>query len=223
MERHNTNALVPAWLANWYVLYEAQGWGNKTEKLGKQVALNLSAKAISLHPDNSFALSVNALVKYHLENDFDTALDQLTMAIQLNPSESLAWLYKGMLHAFKGESDLGVENTLRACKLSPLDPTLYYYQSLTASAHLTAGLYEEAIKLAQMSLQKNAMHVSTHRCLTISLVKAGRLQEARESAQKLLQLVPDLTVTNYLARIPGTQYGLGKIFAEALRDAGVPA
>ena len=84
-------------------------------------------------------------------------------------------------------------------------------------------LNQEAIHLAKLSLHKNYMHASTHRSLTIAQVMAGHLPEARISAKNLMQISPHLTVTNYLARITGSQYGVGKAFADALHMAGVPA
>ena len=223
MERHQTNAMMPAWLAKWHVLQSVQGGRNTDVKQITETALRLSTKAIELQPDNAFARAVNGLVRYALLSDFDQALEQCHASLELNPNEALAWLYKGMLHAFKGEGDLAVDNTLKACSLSPLDPNLHYFQSLTASAHLTAGRYEEAIQLAKQSLRTNYIHASAHRSLTIAQVMAGHLQEARSSAKNLLQLSPNLTVSSYLARMPGSQYGVGKAFAEALRTAGVPA
>jgi adenylate cyclase len=225
MERHQNIAAVPAWLANWHVLQVVQGWTGKeadATSISKS-AWQLSSKALSLHSNFSFARTISGLVSCYLLNDFDNAYKQYTAAIELNPNEAIAWLYKGMLHAFKGEGDIAVHDTLKACELSPLDPHLHFYQSLTASAYLTAAQYEKSIEMAKLSLRVNSTHISTHRCLTIAQAMSGRISDAQISAKQLLVLDPGLSASNYLARIPGTQFGLGKTFAEALRIAGVPA
>ena len=223
MERHQNIAAVPAWLANWHVLQVVQGWlGADAIEISKS-ASQLSSKALRLHTDFSFARTISGLVSCYLLHDLEHAHKQYITAIDLNPNEALAWLYKGMLHAFRGEGDLAVHDTLKACELSPLDPHLYFYQSLTASAYLTAAKYDKSVDMAKQSLRGNGKHVSTHRCLTIAQVMSGQITDAQMSAKQLMILDPGLSVSKYLARIPGAQFELGKTFAEALRIAGVPA
>jgi adenylate cyclase len=223
MERNQANAMIPAWLAKWHVLQVVQGWAGNDAKSVALSAMQLANKSLNLQSNYSFALAIDGLVHYYLMNDFDAAFQQCESALKVNSNESLAWLYKGMLHAFKGEGDLAVHDTLRACELSPLDPNFHYYQSLTASAYLTAEQYEKSIEMAKRSLRGNAMHISTHRCLTIAQAMVGQLDDAQSSARHLMKLDPTLSIASYMSRIPGAQYGLGKKFAEALRIAGVPA
>jgi adenylate cyclase len=115
-----------------------------------------------------------------------------------------------------------VEATQRAMELSPLDPLRYYYESLAATAELSAHQYEKAERLARSSLVLNRMHLSTWRALTISLVSQGRMDEAREALGKVRELEPDLTVDKYLARIPNAQIETGQHWARCLAMAGLP-
>ena len=223
MERHQNDAVVPAWLALGKVLQISQGWAGAQASDISKSALQLSNKASSLHANSSFTSFVSGLVSCYVQNDFEKAEILYQTAIDLNPNEALAWLYKGVLHAFKGNGELAVQHTENACELSPIDPYLHFYQSLTASAYLTAANYERCIEMAKLSLKFNSMHVSTRRVLTIAQVMAGQVEDAQKSAKHLMLLDPTLSVSNYLSRIPGSQYGVGKEFAEALRIAGVPA
>ena len=223
MERHQTNEMVPAWLGQWHVFEFVQGWVGKDSDDYLKFALQLSSKALKLHPKSAFAHTISGLVECYLFNNLDVAMEHYQNAIQLNPNESLAWLNKGMLHAFKGDGEMAVKDTLTACELSPMAPDFHHYQSITASAHLTAAKYDKAIEFAKRALSGNAAHISTHRCLTIALVMSGQISEAQESAKRLMVLNPTLSASTYLARIPGNQYEFAKKFAEALRIAGVPA
>ena len=223
MERHQTNEMVPACLAQWHVLQFIQGWMGKDTDAFLKFARQLSNKALTLQPKSSYALTMSGLVECYLLNNLDVAMEHYKNAIEVNPNESLAWLNKGMLHAFKGEGDIAVQYTLKACDLSPLAPNFHYYQAITASAHLTAAKYDKAIDLSKRSLNGNSTHISTHRTLTIALVMSGQLAEAQESAKLLMKLDPTLSISKYIARIPGSQFDTAKKFAEALRIAGVPA
>src|SRR5205085_519501 len=98
--------------------------------------------------------------------EFDRAGECYARALDANPSDSLAWLLKGVLHAFRGEGEPAVQACEQAQALSPLDPLRYFYDALSASAAITAGRYEQAVTLARRSLQLNRSHLSTHRALT---------------------------------------------------------
>jgi hypothetical protein len=68
----------------------------------------------------------------------------------------------------------------------------------------------------------NRTHTSTLRALAIAQVQLGRIDEARATGRELLHLEPRLTVTKYLERSPASAYETGRVWAEALRTAGVP-
>ena len=84
--------------------------------------------------------------------------------------------------------------TRDAIELSPLDPQRYYFESLGATAEVSAHQYENAERLARSSLVLHRMHPSTWRALTISLVAQDRMDEARETLARVRQLEPQLTV-----------------------------
>ena len=210
-----------AWLAKWHVLRAQQGWvANAHEAAGR--ARDCAQRALDADPEDSLALTMDALVHVHFLRRLDEAAALYRQAVAANPNDSLAWLHKGMLHAFCGQAEAGVDDTERALALSPLDPMKYYYDSLGASAAATAGRYERAIELAERSLEANCLHTSTLRVLAISQTLCGRGDDARNTVARLLALEPDFTVQRFLARAPGADFDVGQRFAGALREAGVP-
>jgi tetratricopeptide (TPR) repeat protein len=115
-----------------------------------------------------------------------------------------------------------MRDTQRALRLSPLDPHRYFYDSLAATAALSAGRFDRAIELAQRSLRSNRMHTSTLRAMAISQQLAGRREDAQKTVADLMKIEPTLTIESYLKRHPAADYETGKIWARALGDAGVP-
>jgi tetratricopeptide (TPR) repeat protein len=223
IERHRRHPVLWAWMSKWHVLQVEQGWSSNPESTA-QLALSQSSRAIEMDPTSSMALSIDGFVRCNLLKDFDGALQKYRAAIDANPSESLAWLFMGMLYGFTGKDHLALEAVEKAIALSPLDPTKYFYQSLAASVNLSAGNYPRAIELAQSSLRSNTTHVSTHRALIIAQAMSGQIENAKAQATKLLLLDPEFTISKFLARKSGAQFdGKAKTFAEALRMAGVPA
>lgn len=222
IERTGRNPIGPAWLAKWHVLSVEQGWSSD-RKSSWQQAKTAAHNALTIDPNSSLALTVDGFTQCNLAKDFDLALLRYTRALEINPNNSLAWLLLGMLYAFKGQGDLAVQAVTRARRLSPLDPWRFFYDSLTASAYLSAGQYEQAEKFARQSLRLNSSHVSTHRVLTIALAMGGDLAAANAAGTTLRAMDPALTVSSYLANSPGVQFGIGRTFADALKAAGIPA
>ena len=222
IDRARRQALPHAWMAQWFVLRVQQGWSADPARDARQ-ALESSRRALDADPDCSLALAVDGLVHTHFLKRLDVARRQYQLAVEQNPSDSLAWLLKGTLHAFMGEGREAVANTKRALLLSPLDPHRYYYDSLAGTACLAAGDYEGALRHAHRSLRANCSHTSTLRVATIAAWRLGSHDDARLMARKLLRLEPGLTIRGYLARTPAAPFATGKDWADALRQAGIPA
>jgi tetratricopeptide (TPR) repeat protein len=221
IERYPRHPGARAWLAKWHVMRAHQGWSADPMR-SASMARDDTNRALDLDPDNGLALTIDGLVHVQFEKNLDVGELRYRRAIEVSPSESLAWLLKGALHAFRGEGEIAVADTQRAMRLSPLDPMRYYYESLAATAAAAAGEFERAIELASHSLRENCNHTSTLRTLVISQAMLGRLDEARASAERLLALEPQFTVSRFRDRSPGASYAIGQRFADALSAAGVP-
>jgi adenylate cyclase len=221
INRHGRIAAPRAWLGNWYILQVTRGWSEDRTREAAE-ALSTTHAALDRDPSDALALATEGFVYCHLLKDLDTARKRCNEAVNANPSHALGWLYLGTVNAFKGEGEAAVEATRRAMELSPLDPMRYYFESLGATAELSAQNYENAERLARSSLVLHRMHPSTWRALTISLVSQGRMDEAREALAKLRQLEPQLTAERYLARMPNAELETGREWARCLAMAGLP-
>jgi tetratricopeptide (TPR) repeat protein len=188
-----------------------------------QQALDLAQRAIDRDPSCALALAIDGVLQLNLRKDIATARARLDAALQANPNESLAWLFKGILHAFAAEGAPAEAASAQALRLSPMDPMRHYYDSLAATAALGARNYGRAIEFAERSLRANRMHPSTYRALAIAQAMAGQVDKARSSVQQLLALTPGYTVSQFRV-VSGFSAGpLGAPYADALAAAGLPA
>jgi class 3 adenylate cyclase/TolB-like protein len=222
INRHARIAAPRAWLGNWYILRVTRGWSEDRKREAAE-ALSATHAALDRDPSDALALATEGFVYCHLLKDLETARKRCNEAVDANPSHALGWLYLGTVNAFQGEGAAAVEATRRAMELSPLDPLRYYYESLGATAELSAQQYVNAERLARSSLVLNRMHLSTWRALTISLVCQERMDEARQALGKVLELDPKLTVEKYIARIPNAELETGRQWACCLAVAGLPS
>lgn len=210
-----------AWLAKWHVLRVSQGWSDDVKADARQ-ALDNTRRALDRDPSLSLALVVEGQVNTYILKQLDVAEGLYTAALRENPNDSLAWLLKGTLHAFRDEGDAAVRHTRQAIKLSPLDPLKHYFDSLAATAALAAGQHLRASNLAQASLRLNRTHASTLRVLITALWQLGQEDEARRWARELLQIEPNFNVSTYLERSPAAQSQLARTIASAMESSGIP-
>jgi adenylate cyclase len=221
VDRVPRSAIAQAWMAKWHVLRVQQGWSGDVASEARR-ALDCTRRALDEDPNCSLALAIDGFAHTNLLKKLDVGHERYEHAIRVNPNDSLAWLLKGTLHAFKGEGKQAVAGTQRALRLSPLDPHRYFYDSLAAAAAVSANQHERAIALAQRSLRANRTHTSTFRALAIAQWQLGQHAEARNTAAELMRLEPALTVTKWLERSPSSEYETGRLWSAVLREAGVP-
>ena len=221
VDRHPKASAPHAWLAKWHVLRVTKGWSLATEAEGLR-ALSHTRRALDLNPDSAMTMAMEAFAFCHMTHDLAGAQQRLEDAIEIDPNEPWAWLVRSTVDSFLGHGEQAWQCALRARNLSPMDPLKHYYDSLAASAAIAAERFDEAQRLARLSLSKDAGHLPTLRALAIALVHLGQGSEARETVGRVLQLQPDFTLARYVASAPPGGEDMRRRWAVALRDAGAP-
>jgi adenylate cyclase len=220
--RRDANIQVAhAWLAKWYVLRVTRGLTAQPAQ-DAEVALQHARAARATPGAESLALAMEGFVNLHLRRDFSRASELIETALGVNPSESLAWLFGGVAHTFLNQAEPAQRASQKALSLSPLDPLLYYFESLAASSAIVARRYEEAMVLCKRSLRRNVTHLHTHRALITACWAAGNPLQASKAAQHLLRLAPGYTVRAFetTAASAGTEFG--RLMGTAMKEAGIP-
>lgn len=214
-------AAALAWRAYWHVLRVGQGWSPDPAHDAAQ-ADHFARAAVECNSMEPMGLAVHGQVASYLYKDFDLAFRRFEAARQINANAAPAWMWSAAAHAFMGNGPRAIEEINRAMALSPYDPLMYAYNGYASSAYLVDGQHERAIECALRSLRENRTYTGVHRLLVIALVLAGRENEARASARRLLDLEPGLTVAGFRRRYPGSASPHADLFCDALAKAGIP-
>ncbi|HZE60181.1 MAG TPA: cyclic nucleotide-binding domain-containing protein [Burkholderiales bacterium] len=221
IERNPLSPAPHAWLAKWHILRVLAGMSDAPAQDFAD-ATSAAAGALACDADDALALAVDAFVAAWSLHDLDTAEQRLAQAVAANPNEPLAWLHSAITHAWRGRGAEAVQCADQALSLSPLDPMMYYFNSLAGMANLVAENYERAIDLSMRSLRENRLHTPTLRTLAAAFVLCGRAEEGREMMRRLRELEPALTAGALQARYPGRDSPQAGRFIGALVEAGLP-
>jgi TolB-like protein/DNA-binding SARP family transcriptional activator len=214
-------AAALAWRAYWHVLRVGQGWSPDPAHDATQ-ADHFARAAIECNSMEAMALAVHGQVASYLYKDFDLAFRRFEAALRINANAAPAWMWSAAAHAWMGNGRRAIQEINKAMALSPYDPLMYAYNSYASIAYLVDGQYERAIECALRCLRENPTYTAAHRQLVIALVLAGRENEARASARRLLDLEPGLTVAGFRRRYPGSASPHTDLLCDALARAGIP-
>ena len=221
IERLPNHSVPHAWLGYWHVLRVQQGWFDDLDEHGAN-ALSTIERALELNPSSSLALTIRGVICTSLLHQLDDAETSLSDALQANPNQSLAWLQKSCVHAFRGEGDLAIDHAQQALHLTPLHPLRYLYDSLAGTAALSANRFDQAHEFAKRSLLVNRTHTSTLRLLAVAQWNLGYHEDAKRTGSQLLLLEPTFTVSSWRARTPSNRYKIGEEWAQTLTQIGMP-
>ncbi|MEO0495879.1 MAG: hypothetical protein AAF141_00715, partial [Pseudomonadota bacterium] len=143
ISRAPNESKLHAWLGKWYVLKSNSGLSTELEA-DKKRANQCTEIALHIDPTCPFSLTMDGLVKSNLLQNFDLAVAQWNKALDYEPSNAMAWLLKGAMHAFADEGMTAVACTGKSRNLSPLDPHKYYFDCLSATSDECQGQGERA-------------------------------------------------------------------------------
>lgn len=177
--------------------------------------------AIAHGQDDAVALTLAGFSIGMDGHDRPAAFTALDAALAISPSSALTYILGSVMLGWGGDADRAIEWSQRGMRLSPFDSWAFAAFDAQAMGHFHRGRYEEACRAAYRSVQANPCHSITHVQLAAALAKLGRLQEARTTAARVLELHPTF---RYGRQFQGVNCApaLAASLGEALRTAGLP-
>ncbi|MGA9868618.1 MAG: adenylate/guanylate cyclase domain-containing protein [Acetobacteraceae bacterium] len=212
-----TYALARAALALAYLQRSVQGWAEPGET---PAAIALARAAVTASPDDPATLRCAGHALASLAGEYDQSLVLLQRAARLNPNSADIAATTGYLQYYVGQPARAAESFQRAIRLSPLDPRMLQIFAGLGMASLMAGENDEALNFLQSSINAGPDWAPTLRALIFAFVRLGRIEEARETARRLLEVDPGYRIgTGHLTAPKGA---FRDEFVSALRLAGLP-
>jgi adenylate cyclase len=186
-------------------------------------AVRHARAALTFGGDDPTALAVASLVILHLGHDFEAASGAIARAIALNPSSAAAHFFGAHIHAHSGDVATAVDLASRALRLSPFDSTSHLALQARGTVRMREGRFDEAASQYSKAVQANPRFSVSYALYTAALAQAGRTEEAKAVAGRLLALQPNFTITSFLAHVLSImREELIQALSSGLRTAGLP-
>jgi tetratricopeptide (TPR) repeat protein len=184
-------------LAGWCrAVQKWQGW---IAPAGHEYAegVRLAKLSISSGSDDPDVLWMAGHTLAYLTKDYGAALALIGRALALNVNSAHAWGAKGLVEAYRGQSESAIDAFQRALRLNPLDPLGYHYKFGIALAHLGSNHLGEALRWVNDSLDDQPTFSAGLRVKVAVCGLMDRVDEGKASLAALLTLQPLLTVESF--------------------------
>jgi tetratricopeptide (TPR) repeat protein len=149
------------------------------------------------------------------------AIEALERALELDPSLAVAHAWMGDALLWPARTDEAIVSVQKAMRISPRDPMMWSFLNIMGAAHCIAGRYEESLGWLQRSLQLRPGWPPTLIYTVSSYAHLGRLDEASEALEGLLQLSPALSVSRVSAHLTTAEFSPRELLIDGLRKAGL--
>ena len=202
-------------LGNAYHRSLTHGWTDQPVETLNRIE-NLATTAIGLDASNTGAHALLGQVWLDFR-DYDQAIDQLRLALDLNPSnaETYGWLGGALL--FTGALEESIKANETAFRLDPNMPVTHMWE--LGTAYFLAGRTADSIRLMAQSVAREPDVVFAYVMLAAAYSEAGKHEDASRAAALVRKLDPFFDTGRFgsLFRNPEHQ---AKI-ASALSKAGL--
>jgi adenylate cyclase len=150
---------------------------------------NFARRALQAAGDDPGTLANAAMALAFFGEDIGTMMALVDRALALNPSFARGWYISGTLRLLAGQPDVAIEHAQIALRLSPrgrVGLTLFRI----GAAHFVSHRFDEAVPTLLLVIQEDPSFPDPYRFLAARYAHMGRLDEAREIANRLRAITP---------------------------------
>ena len=192
-------ALAYAALAQSWILLPAHNAAAPIDCIGPAEAA--IRQALAVDETSSDAHAALGLLRASFQFNFTDATAELDRALQLNPNDSTALHWSGMVHVGLGQSERAIAELRRGVEIDPLSLII---NTNLAVALIRARRLDEAIVQLRKTMEMDASFAYAHRTLGVALELQGKTEEAIAEYQKAISLGEDVPAPALLAHAYGS-------------------
>ena len=206
-----------------YIYLAAYNWNlamwGQSPRVSIAKAFEYAQKALSL--DESFGMSHGILGNvYLLMREYEKAIEEGEGSVKLEPNGAALHAMLGSTLGYAERLDEGIGHLNQAIRLNPIPPWWYYFH--LGRCYRQKGEYEEALKVYEKALHHSPDAGPIHVSLAAIYVLLNRHEEANVEVRRILEVNPKFSVAHDTKAYPYKNPSDLKLYADALRQAGLP-
>ena len=195
------------------------GWSRPVPESFK-LAIDLAQSAVAIDGKDDRALAILATA-LHFTVQNDKAIPVFEAALEINPNNALALGNLGiaLLYEHDPRAPVLLEKAIRQ---SPRDLWSIGWLATRGFIEFLDHRFEAALPWGERSLRGNPRFPSALRLMACTYCMLGRLEEARGIMDRILEIMPGVTLEQTRASVPIIFDADMDLFLEGLRRAGMP-
>jgi adenylate cyclase len=193
------------------------GWAEDRDRARRLLQKQLShAHAINRFYPESYVLSAYLAV---LDHRYEAALADMKRAVELAPGSPEFQAGLALVHVYIDDLESAIETYHTALRVNPYAPI--WIASGLGMAYRRAGRLEEALEVLSVVVKSAPDYSFARVSIASTLVRLGRLEEARMHARELLRVEPEFRVDAWRRDDPGLNRRIYEEIRGDLRAAGL--
>ncbi|GEO17710.1 adenylate/guanylate cyclase domain-containing protein [Microvirga aerophila] len=207
-----------AWLSLWNA---HTGWSAGGLQAVLAPAAEEALTTVSLARDDPWARLALGFA-YMFQRAHEDAVEELHLALDLNPNFSLAHACLGLTLAYGGKGTAAVAHLDTATRISPRDPFFSVYAGVYAFAHFMAGSYGAGLDWARRSVRLSPDFPGHWRAVALSAAALEHWEEAKSAVAAARRLQPGYSVAWVEKASPLVHAWDRERYCAILRPVGLP-
>jgi len=211
---------LPKAVAAWCWSQRAAHRFSATPDLDRERAYRLAQQASDLSPHDALTLTLSsgALVLLHRLHEADQRLER---ALALDPWLAYAWIRRGWMSAYFGDSEGAIRELRIALHLMPFEPLRHITFIGMGCAHFAAERYDRAALWVRSGVENSPGSFWADRIAVAAAALSGARAESRRMGRRLMRKDPDLTIAEAKQAWPFTPAFMSRL-GDGLQIAGLP-
>jgi tetratricopeptide (TPR) repeat protein len=214
---------APAHSALSVALSARRGWGWSAHPVeDASRSLTSATNALRLGRQDPLVLAQSAVSLLLCADEVELTDSLFEEALRLNPNELNGWMWGGWAKVLLGEHRTAIDYLLRALRVSPLDPRIFFAQGVLGFAYFFLNNYEQGLTCSVAASRHHSNWAPALRIGMACNAMLGNVEAARKLWRQLALLSPSDRIS--------TQQGWAKFrrdqdrvkLDEAYRLAGMP-
>jgi adenylate cyclase len=152
-------------------------------------AADFARRALEAGGDDPGILAHAAFALAYLGEDMDAMTALVDRALALNPNYARGWQISGTLRTWAGQPDIALEHLDAALRLSPRARIGTVLVSI-GIAHFVGRRFDEAVPKLRLAIQEDPSFPTPYRFLAACYANMGRLDDAKETVERLQAITP---------------------------------